>query len=229
MDQRYIRPFLAQERQRIAASCHAIVTRQADGVCILDTETTGMQGEIIDLCILSVDGRVLFDSLIKPICAVEAAATKLHGIDESMLRDAPAFVEIWPQIFTVLQPFKTIYTYNAKFDSERLVHTGMVNGIGIQARYGIHQRIHPEIQYVVPAIWHCLMRLYALYWGEEDPRFATPTFQSLSNACIQQDIQHSNWHRAKGDAQAALKLLHKLASRYDPKNYPQQQHAGRQP
>ncbi len=66
----------------------------------LDTETTGLdsRSEIIEICILDHDGRVLLDSLVQPVGDIPADASAVHGITTAMVQDAPTWDVLWPQI-----------------------------------------------------------------------------------------------------------------------------------
>jgi DNA polymerase-3 subunit epsilon len=71
----------------------------------LDTETTGLRDldEIVEISILDHDGGVLFDSLVRPTCRIPADAIAIHGITDDMVRDAPRWIDIWPEVEAVLR------------------------------------------------------------------------------------------------------------------------------
>ncbi|MCA9860760.1 MAG: 3'-5' exonuclease, partial [Thermomicrobiales bacterium] len=66
----------------------------------LDTETTGLgsSARICDIAIVAQDGTVLFDSLINPGEPIPAVATKVHGINDDMVADAPTWEDVAPDI-----------------------------------------------------------------------------------------------------------------------------------
>ena len=180
---------------------------------ILDTETTDMQGEIIDLAIIDLQGKVLFTSLIKPIGKIEPGAERVHGISMEMVQRLPGWTEQWPDILAVLSQQERIITYNASYDSGRLRDTCLDNGITIRLHLPHETSPRPNIVHI-DAAWSCLMQKYADYYGELNPQHGTNKWQRLGRALEQQGIEHKGWHRALGDCQASLKLLRHLAAQH---------------
>lgn len=202
--------------------------------CILDTETTGLEknDEIIELCILNVQGVILFDKRIRPFKRVSEGAFRVHGISDASLREgegrARSFAELWPEIFMTLRQFRRVITYNAEFDSRMLRQSAYKSDIllfmskhAIQIAqsacmdsdvdesagaadlgYAARRR-----RYALPLEWHCLMDRYAEYHGGPGSRW-----QRLQEACAQMGVEDTTgWHSARGDALAALGLLKQLA------------------
>lgn len=202
---------MTQQKMRQRAIAWAREVVQEANFVILDTETTAMRGEVIDIAILSPSGEVVLDTLIKPLGAIEEGAQRVHGITEAMVQEALAFPQIWPQIYEILSKVKRVITYNASFDAERLQYTARRNVIRTFLEHP-HVRLLGDslTEYVVKARWECLMEWYADYHGQLSHR-GDAKWQRLNEACQQMGIQHTNWHRALGDAQAAHKLLVKLA------------------
>lgn len=199
-------------QQQVARWAFGYVSAQYD-FCILDTETTDLDGEIIDIAIL--DGRsggVVLNQLIKPTVRIAEAAARVHGIGEDQVKDAPTFAEVWPQIYEALSSFKKIITYNAAFDAQRLQHTATMNGIPLQLAHRDARRVK-WAEYEIAAPWECCMLMYAQFWGERG-YYNSFRWQKLNIACKQQGIEHTNWHRALGDCQATLKLMRVLAAQY---------------
>lgn len=163
---------------------------------VLDTETTDLHGEVIDLAIVDAAGRAQFNALIKPIGRISAAARAVHHIDHTMLSGAPTFAQIWPQVSTLLSG-KIVITYNADFDFR--VITSSLTAHHLAAEVIRHQQTRQ--------LWHCLMRQYAQHVG-------TYRWQRLEVALRQQGLSVSNTHRALADARAAYALLARLASKY---------------
>lgn len=176
---------------------------QARDFILLDTETEGLNGGVIDLAIVDADGKTLFDSLIKNGGPIEEGARKVHHITEEMLKDAPSFAEVWPQVRTLLGSVPHVFTYNADFDRARLDYT--------IKRAGIDWDIEQDGR----LSWLCLMQMYAEHWGEES--WSGYRWQRLELALFQQEIEHSGYHRALSDAQAAYKLLEHLAGKHEKK------------
>ncbi len=87
------------------------------GPVYLDTETTGLseQDEILEICILEADGSVRFESLVKPRGPIAAAAYGVHRITKRMVKDAPTWDHVAPQVQAALAG-RRVAIYNAAFD-----------------------------------------------------------------------------------------------------------------
>lgn len=94
-----------------------------DDVVILDTETTGFTGEVIELAIINTRGRTLYNQRFLPSTQVEAAATDVHGITYDALRHEPPFATEHQTILSILEQATIHLIYNAPFDVGRLDFT----------------------------------------------------------------------------------------------------------
>jgi|SRR5579883_1620263 len=161
---------------------------------LLDTETTSLDGEVIDLAILDAEGNTIFDSLIRPVGRIEESAGRVHHITQEMVKDAPTFAQAWPEISLYFaDPAQHIITYNAMFD-----HVMIVNSMVL------HHLNHGELK----GEWNCLMDRYMRHIGRL-------RWQRLDDALRQQGLEVHNTHRALADAQAAYSLLAHLASKHE--------------
>ena len=90
----------------------------------LDTETTGLdeQAEIVELAVVDSNGDVLIDTLIKPCFSIPQVVTDLHGITNKMVKNAPDWHDIHPQISSLLCG-RNVIAYNASFDARMLDQT----------------------------------------------------------------------------------------------------------
>jgi DNA polymerase III subunit epsilon len=163
----------------------------------LDTETTGLEqsDEIVELAILDFDGRVLFDSLVRPKISIPAGATRVHRITDLMVKNAPTWAEVWPQIGAILAGRVTAI-YNAEFDIRLMKQTAQKTSILWNPPYKASS---------------CIMELYARYFGAWDEYHKSFTWQSLEKAAEQCKIDLPNTHRAKDDAILARAVLHRMA------------------
>ncbi len=154
---------------------------------ILDTETTGLdlRAEIVEISILAADGRVLLDTLVRPINPIPQASTAIHRITDVMVAAAPTFSQVYAELVEQLQE-KTIVTYNAAFDRRVLQQ-------GLQC-YNL-----PPLQQVR---WACAMQQYARYIGEWNPKWQSYRWPKLTGGD----------HTALGDCRATLRLLQHMAA-----------------
>ena len=165
---------------------------------ILDTETTGLDDEAqaVQIGILSPTGEVLLDTLIRPTIPIPWEASRLHGITDGMVKDAPEFISILPKIREITAK-KICVVYNASFDRRILHQTAKANGLKMGSM----------------AAWSCVMEAYAQFWGVvKHNAYGRNRYkwQSLSNACQQQGIEVKDAHTAIGDCQLTLALIRKL-------------------
>ena len=84
---------------------------------ILDTETTGTleYDEIVQVAILSSDGKTLMDTLVQPTQPIPFDATAIHGITNDDVEDAPQFPEVYEKIKEIIHE-KRLVIYNSQFD-----------------------------------------------------------------------------------------------------------------
>ncbi len=164
---------------------------------IIDTETTGKYGEVIDFAILSSKGHQLYNKLLRPKGAM--GAEDIHHITASMVANAPTILDEWYEICAIVGK-RTVITYNTKFDSERITYS--------LRKHGMH--LCPECQWT----YECAMLKYADFWDEPNRKgYDNAQWQSLENACYQQGIMlPPGLHRAMPDCQATLALLCKVAA-----------------
>lgn len=120
----------------------------ASDALILDTETTDMKGDIIEVAVIeAATGNVLVNTLIKPPGQINPEATQVHGITDDMCRSAPSWQQIWPTLRGILEG-RIIVAYNAPYDAERI------------------HRACADADLPAPAWrWSCLMRLDAAARG----------------------------------------------------------------
>jgi DNA polymerase III subunit epsilon len=164
----------------------------------LDTETTGLGPGtgICEVAIIDLAGNVVFQSLIKPACAIGPKAESIHGISNDMVAAAPTIADVWPRLCQVLKE-RHVVIYNADFDVPMLYQSARIAGADL-----------PDLGFEP----HCAMRLFADYYGEWDDYHGNNRWQSLGKAInilgIQQD---DTLHRAQADADACRKVLLAMA------------------
>src|SRR5438128_10573058 len=68
----------------------------------VDTETTSLEGEVIQWAVVGPDGAVLGQGLVKPQGRVTPGAYAVHQISDEMLTSAPTFDQVAPEIWALL-------------------------------------------------------------------------------------------------------------------------------
>lgn len=163
----------------------------------LDTETTGLEGfdQIVEICVLDSDGSVLVESLVKPTSKIPLGVIKLHGITDEMVKDKPAWPEIWPAVQAALTG-RYVAIYSADYDVRMMKQS---------------HRQHQMRWKLKDASFFCIMKLYAQFRAEWDDYHGTYRWHKLEEAGRQCKIELPNAHRAKADALLARAVLHYMA------------------
>ncbi len=149
-----------------------------DNIVILDTETTGLDGEIVEIAIIDLQGNIILDQRIKPLGEMYPRAEEVHGISLDMLADKPSFKDVYPLIKKAVQGKKVII-YNAQFDIGILQSDCVANGLD-------------EIKFKSD----CAMLWYAQYYGDWNHYYKSYRWQPLNGT-----------HGALGDCIATLELI----------------------
>ncbi len=164
---------------------------------ILDTETTDLDGEPVEIGIIDIQGNVLMDTLVQATEPISAEAGYIHGITQEVLATAPTFPDTYPNLCRLLGAASTIIVYNASFD----------RGILERARKIHELPFYPVAEFYegsnVCSGWkglECAMLWYAQWVGEWSDYWRGYKWQPLYGG-----------HRALGDCRATLALLHKMA------------------
>ncbi len=147
---------------RVGAISWAKTMLETADAVILDTETTGlMEGpianpdaEIVELAIISVTGKVLYNSRFKPRYSIPQRTTEIHGITNQAVKNSPKFSKEFSKILQILTG-KIVISYNARFDEKILANT-----------CNLHKLTPPE-----DVMWECAMKVYKAY-QEPNTRFS---------------------------------------------------------
>ena len=160
---------------------------------IFDTETTGLNGEIIEVAAVDLDGHVLLNSYCKPVTKITTGAYQVHGISEEMVADAIPFYAMWDAVIMPnLKLGRPLLSYNMAFDARMVRNSYHFHGCAFES---------------LPAPTICIMEAYAVYWGQWSRRKGW-VWQSLVKACRQQGIViEEKAHSALGDTLRALEIL----------------------
>jgi len=177
--------FLKQEREEAIDWASGVMADRT--AVILDTETTGLRGEVVELAIISVpDGAVLYNGRFNPICEPEQGAIDIHGLTRDVLAGEPSFADQYAEIAPLLTGPRVVI-YNAAFDLSRLTFT---------------IDIHQVADGLLSLQADCAMVEYARFFGDWNERHGSFTWQKLSGGD----------HSALGDCLATLELIKAMAA-----------------
>lgn len=186
---------------KLRARAEAI--RQAKGYLAkkpvyLDTETTGTgpNAEVVEIGIVDHDGSVLVDTLVKARGKIEPGAQRVHKITAEMLADAPSWQDVWPQVEAALQG-RYVGVYNLDFDVRMMQQS--------HTRSWMQWR-QPEVNFF------CVMKMYAKFYGQWNPKRGSYKWQSLDQAGQQCQLKLPNAHRAVDDTLLTRAVLHFVAN-----------------
>lgn len=164
--------------------CLADGTIAADEVLILDSETTVLHGEIIELAIINLRGEVKYNQRFKPTQMIAPEAAAVHGLTADLLEEEPDFASEWPTIKALIEGARLVLIYNASYDVYCLDKT-----------CALHE-CKP-----IPMTTECLMEWYAQFVGDWSDYHQDFRWQPLPGGD----------HSALGDCQAALEVLRTMA------------------
>jgi hypothetical protein len=131
-------PHLCEHQESIAVATEAGAAlrwaramREPGAAVILDTETTGLVGYVVEIAVLdAATGEVLLDTLVNPGCPVEPGASWVHGISDEEVADAPPLADVLPRLLEVTAG-RTVLAYNAEFDYSTLVRHAGRDGLNL--------------------------------------------------------------------------------------------------
>ena len=159
---------------------------------VVDIETTGSKPDhdrIIEIAIYLHDGSKIVDafcSLIDPERYIPEFITKLTGISNAMVADAPKFYEVAKQIVEFTEGHIFV-AHNVHFDYSFLKNEFRNLGYNYQRKTLCTVRLSRKL---IPNL---------------------PSY-SLGKLCESLQIKIKDRHRAKGDAEATAKLLTRLVN-----------------
>jgi DNA polymerase III subunit epsilon len=157
---------------------------------VIDVETTGgspVTDRVIEIAIIICDGEQIlhqYTSLVNPNRPIDKYVTQLTGITDKMVRTAPTFDQIGEEVWQLTEG-NIFVAHNVKFDY------GMLRSeFKRMGRDFIRKQLDTITlaQKVLPGF----------------------TSYSLGSLCDSLGIKIANRHRALGDAEATVKLLHMI-------------------
>lgn len=164
---------------------------------IIDIESTGLlhqdpETEIVQICILNIQGRPLFSMLLKPSQPMRDEVIAIHKISNEQIINQPIFPQVAKMIAFVLKD-KHVVSWNMDFDWKLLVH--------MFKKYELAQ---PQI-----AGASCAMDKYSEWAGEWSVKKEGFKWQKLPNFIGEES------HDAFNDCRNALKAMQKMAGLFN--------------
>ena len=159
---------------------------------IIDVETTGgdpKSERITEIAIILHDGEKVLDefsSLINPEIAIPDFITRITGIDNSLVRDAPKFYEVARQVVEITEG-AIFVAHNSRFD------------------YSFVQKEFRRLGYTFSRKQLCTVKLSRKLMP------GLPSY-SLGNLCRHLSITNDQAHRAMSDTKATVELFEHLLS-----------------
>jgi len=160
---------------------------------IIDVETTGFpKNKITDISIFTTDGKKIikeFHSLVNPGISIPYFITRLTGISDDTVQNAPFFFQIAKEIIDATRD-SIFVAHNVNFD------------------FNVIKQEYKELGYIFKRKKLCTVKLSRKV-------FPGHRSYSLGKLCADLEIPIHQRHRAKGDAQATFelfKLLYKTSN-----------------
>ena len=171
-----------------------------ENTVIIDIESTGLlsqdpETEIVQLCILNIQGRPLFSMLLKPSQPMKEEVIAIHKITNEQILNQPIFPQVAKMIAFVLKD-KHVVSWNMDFDWKLLMHM-----------FKKYEQDTPKI-----AGASCAMDRYSEWAGEWNERKQGWKWQKLPNFIGEES------HDAFNDCRNALKAIQKMAGVFNEKS-----------
>ncbi|THD69680.1 DNA polymerase III subunit epsilon [Robertkochia marina] len=157
---------------------------------IVDIETTGLAGRdnrVTEIAVVIHDGKQKleeFHSLVNPGVPIAPFVTRLTGIDDSMVSEAPEFSELASTLLSLMED-RIFVAHNVQFDYQVLRSEFKALG------YDFYRK-----------------KLCTVRWSRKV--FPGLYSYSLGKLCASLNIELNDRHRAKGDTDATVILFEKL-------------------
>lgn len=163
-------------------------------IALVDVETTGRDpaaDRVVEVGIAVARGGVITSRgwLVDPGLPIPADATAVHGITDEDVRYSPAFADIAGELREAVAGCVPA-AYNAAFD--RAFLEAECARAGVKAPFGAVEWLDP------------------LVWARELQK--EHRSRALGEVCARLGIDHQAAHRARGDAEAALRVLFALGA-----------------
>ena len=174
-------------KERLADQNTVILDIESSGLLSQDSET-----EIVQICLLNIQGRALFSMMLKPSQPLKEEVIKIHQITNEQIVDQPIFPQIAKIIAFILKD-KHVVSWNMDFDWKLLMH--------------LYKKYKLETPKIAGA--SCAMDKYSEYAGEWNTKRDGFRWQRLPN------FSGTVAHDAFADCQNALLAMQKMAGAFN--------------
>lgn len=167
---------------------------------IIDIESTGLLNqdpttEIVQLCILNIQGRPLFSMMLKPVQPMKQEVIDIHKITNEQIANQPTFPQVAKMIAFCLKD-KHVVSWNMDFDWKLMVH--------------MFKKYEQELPKAAGT--SCAMDKYSEWAGEWSAKKEGFKWQKLPNFIGEES------HDAISDCKNALKAMQKMAGLFNEEN-----------
>ncbi|MGB2579965.1 DNA polymerase-3 subunit epsilon [Elusimicrobium simillimum] len=161
----------------------------------LDTETTGLspqQGARLCEVAVVTNGAMIakseYSTIINPGCLIPAEASAIHGITNAMAAEAPYFIDIAPQLISILED-SVIVCHNADFDIPFLAYELGLCGLRLPRA----------------------VVLDTLKFARKNGTFKK---NNLGNIVTELGLSNEGWHRAMADVKMTEKVFYHFLAKF---------------
>jgi DNA polymerase-3 subunit epsilon len=165
-------------------------------VALIDLETTGKDARVdrvVEVAVVVGKGGEIVSRrswLVNPGCSISAEATKIHGITDEAVANAPTFAELALELDAEVGA-AIPGAYSARFDN------GFLASEYLRAGDSVPTWLRAEVEWIDPLVW---------IWHHDKFRKG----KKLVDACLRRGITLDQAHRATCDAEASLRVLYAL-------------------
>lgn len=170
-------------QERLADQSTVIIDIESTGLLTQDPET-----EIVQICILNIQGRPLLTMMLKPSQPMKEGVIAIHKISNEEIISQPIFQQVAKTIAFVLKD-KHVVSWNMDFDWKLLTH--------------MFKKYEQELPKISGA--SCAMDKYSEWTGEWSPKKNGFKWQKLPNLIGEAS------HDALNDCRNALAAIQKMA------------------
>ena len=164
----------------------------------LATTGEGKLDEIIEVCLVDLDGNILMDQLIRPTVTVSEQAYKINGISFNDLVDEPSYLSIYTELLELVEG-KVVCIYNADIGARIIRQTSQ--------KYNLES----PLNYTEDIF--CIMENYSEIKDEYDKDWSRKKYKSILEAAREENIEYDSERgtRARVEALIAYQLIQSIS------------------